>query len=104
MKIEAVISQSVKDGTKPVQQLSNLVLEGLSTKDDSLNTNDGTLYGTFAYSAPTYTLTLYMDSERTQAVASASADSLGMATITAENDSGLSGTVNLIQHFADDGA
>lgn len=104
---DCVISQSVLVNGQPYQQLSNLSLDGLSTKKESFNTdnsglNRGRLYGSFTKSGATYTLHLYKDILKTELVATASASALGMATISEANDSGLSGRVNIAQYNADD--
>ena len=104
MSVEAIIYQSVLSEGKPYQQLSNLVLDGLSTIDDALNTDSGRLYGALTYSAPTYTFSLYKDATRMDLVAQGTATTLGVMTLTARNDSGLSGSVNVAQYAADDAA
>ena len=97
MQSETILFQSaVNASNQPVQQISNLKLTGFVTIDAYGNTDAGKLYGTFAYSSPTYTFNLYSDSGRTQLVASATATSSGLANVVAENNSGISGTVNII--------
>lgn len=78
------------------QQLSNLKLTGIVTIDAYSNTDSGKLYGSFSYSSPTYTFNLYSDSARTQLVASATASTSGIATIIQQNDSGISGSINIL--------
>lgn len=109
MTSDCVISQSVLVNGQPYQQLSNLSLDGLSTKVDTLNTdnsgaNRGRLYGSFAFATGTYTLHLYKDILKTELVATATASSLGWAAISGNNDSGLSGRVNFAQYNANDTA
>lgn len=102
---EAIIYESVLvPGTSAkFQQLSNLMLTGLSTKQETLNTDDGILYGTFERSEyGIYTLQLYKDSAKTQPVASASSAVLGLATLVEENDSNIGGSVNFAQYQNDD--
>lgn len=100
--MEAILYQSVMLNAKPYQQLSNLMLDGLSTRDDALNTDSGRLYCSFTFSTPDYTLNLYKDSTKLDLVAHATKTSLGHATIVEDNDSGLSGTVNFAQYSAND--
>src|SRR4051794_6490865 len=102
MNTEAILFQSVMKGGKPFQQLSNLVLNGLSTRDDALNTDSGRLYGSLTFATGTYTLHLYKDSTKLDLVAHATGSAVGSLTISEDNDSGLSGAVNLAQYYADD--
>lgn len=103
MKIETVIYQSTLDGATPYQQLSNLVLEGLSTKDDTLNTDNGKLYGSFTKNEEeTLAFNLYKDIAKTELVASVESVEFGVKELEEENDSGITGTVNLARYLADD--
>jgi hypothetical protein len=106
MTSQSILFQSVLDPTTkiPVQQISNLQLNGISTIDALSNTDSGKLFGTFAYADPTYTLSLYKDSSRSVLVASATATGTGLATISQANSSGLSGSVNIIGFTAADNA
>lgn len=102
MTVDCIISQTaLKDG-RPLQQITNLALDGISTRKDAENTDKGKIYGAFTYSASQYVLTLYRDVLKTDEVATATSSALGAATIIEANDSGLSGTVNFAQYNADD--
>ena len=108
---EAIIFQSIMDTTSglPYQQLSNLCLEGLSTRSDTLNTDvdqfgSGKLYASLTLHSGVYALNLYKDVIKTELVAQASSATLGVATIYEENGSRLSGTVNFAQYLHDDTA
>jgi hypothetical protein len=98
MASKAILFQSIVNPTTsaPIQQLSDLQLTGVVTIDQYANHDSGKLYGTFSYSSPSYSFQLFMDSARTNLVASATATSAGLATITQANNSGLSGTINII--------
>jgi len=103
MQTEAVIYQSsVTSDGQPAQQISNLSLTGIVTIADSLNNDNGKLYGSFSYSAPTYTLSLYSDITKDNLVAQATATAMGTATVSPQNDSGISGTVNFVQYLQND--
>jgi len=102
--IEAIIRQSVLDGNKPYQQLSNLMIDGLSTKEETLNTDNGKLYGTFRYADNFYVLKLFKDVLRLNEVARATSETLGQADVVEQNDSGLAGTVNFAQYLSEDGS
>jgi hypothetical protein len=96
---DCIIYQSATNNNVAVQNLSNLRLSGFCTIAGLLNTDPnrpGRLYGTFAYSSGSYSFKLYTDVGRTQLVASASATTSGTATITAQNGSGITGTINII--------
>lgn len=99
---EAVISQSVRDSGSPYQSISNLQLSGISTLSDTMNSDDGILYGSFTKSGATYTLKLYKDAMKESEVARATSTSLGVVDVSAQNSSGLSGTVNIIGWVSDD--
>jgi hypothetical protein len=99
---ECVLYQSTMVNNAPYQQLSNLRLDGISTVADAQNTDNGKLYGSFTYSAPTYTLNLYSDFTKLNLVATATATALGIATVAEANDSRLTGTVNITQYKAND--
>jgi hypothetical protein len=100
---EAVIYQSVWDSSgNPVQQLSNLYLDGISTLADAPNTDGGKLYGSFTKSGATYTVNLYSDIAQTALVASGTATSFGKMTLNQANDSGISGSINLVTYTAND--
>lgn len=102
MTSDCTVYSSVQLQNIPQQQITNLVLSGISTNDETLNSDDGLLYGSFTFSSPTYTLSLYSDAARSQLVGTATASALGQATITESNLSGLSGTVNFNAYSADD--
>jgi hypothetical protein len=106
MTSQCILFQSVLDPASklPVQQISNLQLNGVSTIDALSNTDAGKLYGTFSYANPTYTLNLYKDASRSLLVASGTATATGTATISQANSSGLSGSVNVIGFTATDSA
>jgi len=104
MIVEAIVSQTIRDGQKPVQQISDLLLTGLSSKASTSNSDSGRLYGSFVKDGDNYILTLYKDMTRLDAVASATSTTLGSVDVTEQNDSGITGSVNLIQYVADDEA
>lgn len=105
-----IVYQSTFQNAVPFQQLGDLKIDGLSTRADTLNTDcsdatvRGVLYGSFTLSAGTYKLDLFKDVTKLDKVASASDTTLGVKTLTAQNNSGLSGTVNFAQYLADDTA
>jgi hypothetical protein len=105
-----ILYQSAFDNALPFQQLGDLNIAGLSTRDDTLNTDcsdatvRGVLYGSFTLQSGFYTLNLYKDITKLDLVASASSSSLGMVDLVGENGSNLSGTVNFAQYIADDTA
>jgi len=99
---ECVVSQSIRVGGVPYQSISNLVLAGLSTQDDTLNSDGGRLYGSFVKSGSNYILTLYKDGAKSESVATATTTAFGLADVVEANGSGLSGTVNLAGYENDD--
>ena len=101
--INCVVYQSLRDGqAKPVQQISDLFLDGVSSQDATSNTDSGVLYGSFFQSGSYYILNLYSDATKIDLVASATGTDSGILTITEANESGLSGTVNFIGYSSDD--
>ena len=102
--IDAIVRQTTLSTTKRiVQQVGQVFLSGLNTLTDAGNTDHGVLYGSYVHSGGTYTLNLYKDITKSALVATASTASLpAVATITAQNDSGLSGHAVLISYTEDD--
>ena len=98
----AIIYQSVIAGSRPVQQLGNLVLAGLSTKDDTANTDHGKLWGSFQQIGGNYVLDLYKDETKLDLVATGTSAAMGKMVLDAANGSGLSGSVNIVQYVAAD--
>lgn len=102
MQTKAIIYEGVfTQSLQPVQQLSNLWLGGLSTAKAYSNTFDGMLFCTYLKTGSTYTLSAYQDPARSQLVASA-AGALGVNTLTAQNGSNLTGSINFVQYEGDD--
>ena len=101
---DAILFQSAVSGGFPCQQISNLRLTGVSTNTDTptVNTYHGVLYGSLVGSSGTITLSLYSDITKLDLVAQGTTTAPGMMTIVGQNSSGLSGTVNLVQHVVDD--
>jgi hypothetical protein len=96
----AILFESVMSSAGvPVQQLSNLQLTGVSTTTNGLNTDHGVLYGSLtSASGGTYTFSLYQDITKLDLVAQGTSTTTGSTmTISSQNGSNLSGTVNLIQ-------
>ena len=118
---DSIVYQSVRDSAgNAVQQISNLSLTGLTTLSGQTQHTHGRLYGQFvqvsgskvlstglenydfSFPAGGYILAIYADPTRFNLVAVASNSTFGVAQITAVNNSGLGGTVNLIDYTADD--
>jgi hypothetical protein len=107
MLAECVVYQSIFGSNgAPFQQLGNLMLDGLSTNEATLNTDSGKLYGSFTSGSGLYTLMLFKDILKLEPVAEAQG-TIGSTTrnvqpVSQLNASGITGTVNFVQYLADD--
>ena len=88
----------------PIQQLSNLNLNGISTISDNFTCDSsGKLYATYSKDTMNnYTLSIYNDVTQINKIAFASSATFGVTEIGSVNSSGITGSVNFIQYTAED--
>jgi len=87
----------------PIQQISNLNLEGIKTISDNFTCDsNGKLYGTFQNISGNYTLNIYNDVTLINLIASATSNTFGIVNVIQQNNSGITGNVNFIQYVQDD--